>query len=183
MKIRRHRFNIYLVALLGVVLLSGCETESSKRKHPLSSLRVHQEIRPNSAGTSEEVSVFREHPVRIVVDKTPFVTEANVKQAKVMDAVGGFVLSIEFDKKGTWLLEQFSSATRGKHILIYCQFVNPNESKINKGRWLAAPRIKGTISDGLLVFTPDATREEAQQIAAGLNEVAKKLETGKELNW
>jgi hypothetical protein len=183
MKIRWRRFNIYLVTAMSALLLWGCETESSKRKHPVASLRLHQEIRPNTAGTSEEVSVFREHPVRLVVDKTPFLTEANVKEAKVLDSVGGFVLSVEFDKKGTWLLEQFSSATRGKHIVIFSQFANTNESKINSGRWLAAPRMKSTISDGLITFTPDASREETQQIAKGLNEVAKRLETGKEINW
>ena len=52
-------------------------------------------------------------------------------------------------------------------------------SQLNAGRWLAAPLVQTHITDGLLVFTPDATREEADQIAAGLNTVAKKLQTGK----
>ena len=43
-----------------------------------------------------------------------------------------------------------------------------------EGRWLAAPRINKRIADGVLVFTPDATREEAEQIALGLNNLAQK---------
>ena len=42
-------------------------------------------------------------------------------------------------------------------------------------RWLAAPVISHRISDGVLVFTPDATREEAEEIALGLNNVSKKV--------
>jgi hypothetical protein len=44
-------------------------------------------------------------------------------------------------------------------------------------RWLAAPVISHRIGDGVLVFTPDATREEAEEIALGLNNVAKKTHT------
>ena len=44
-----------------------------------------------------------------------------------------------------------------------------------EARWLAAPRISQRIKDGVLVFTPDATREEAERIVRGLNNVAIKL--------
>ena len=183
MKICWHRFNTYLAALVSLALFCGCHTEKSKKKHVVAALRLHQELRPDPAGHTEDAVIDREHPVKISVAKEPFLTEARVKEARVLDSLGGFVLSIQFDRKGTWLLEQYSAATKSKHIAVYCQFIGPNEEKLNLGRWLAAPRIQARITDGLLIFTPDATREEAEQIALGLNNVAKQLENNKESDF
>ena len=58
-------------------------------------------------------------------------------------------------------------------IAIFSQF----GEEMKDYRWLAAPVINRRISDGVLVFTPDATREEAEEIALGLNNVAKKVHT------
>ena len=43
---------------------------------------------------------------------------------------------------------------------MYCRFPDP--------RWLAAPVFTKRITDGVLVFTPDCTREEADRIVKGL---------------
>ncbi len=40
------------------------------------------------------------------------------------------------------------------------------------------PRINRRISNGELVFTPDATREEAERIVKGVNNVSKKIAQG-----
>ena len=40
------------------------------------------------------------------------------------------------------------------------------------GRWLAAPLITHRIGDGVLAFTPDMSRAEADQFVLGLNNVA-----------
>jgi hypothetical protein len=37
--------------------------------------------------------------------------------------------------------------------------------------------INHRIGDGVLVFTPDATRDECEEIAIGLNNVSKKVHT------
>ena len=42
-------------------------------------------------------------------------------------------------------------------------------------RWLAAPVIRKRVTDGILAFTPDASREETELIVRGLNNVAVKL--------
>jgi hypothetical protein len=46
---------------------------------------------------------------------------------------------------------------------------------MKQARWIAAPVIHGRISNGSLVFTPDASREEADEIARGLTNIAKKI--------
>lgn len=186
MKIRASRFNLYLIFLLALGIVAGCASpehkEKSEEKKLLSTLRLHQEISPDPLGRSENAEVDRQNPVRFTVDKEPFLTEASVKEAKVIDVTGGFALQIQFDRQGTWLLEQYT-AKPSKHILVASQFMGPGEEKINAGRWLGAPMVRTHITDGLLIFTPDASREEARRIALGLNNVAKKLATGEDVKW
>ena len=176
------RFNLYLVLVLGLGLVCGCRTAEGKRKSLLSTLRLHQEVNADASGRSQQVSVYREHPVAFTVETAPFLTEANVKEAKVVDTVGGFALRVQFDRQGSWLLEQYTGANRGRHLAIFSQFDNPNEEKLNQGRWLAAPLIHTHITDGLLIFTPDTSRPEAEQIALGLNNVAQQAQD-KEPRW
>ncbi len=183
MKIRWDRFNLYLLLGLALALICGCQTPEGKRKKVASTFHLHQETNPDPMGRTEQVPIYRQQPVMFTVEKTPFLTEADVKAAKVIDVLGGFALSIQFDRRGSLLLEQYTTANRGRHIAIFSQFDNPHEQNLNQGRWLAAPKIQNHITDGLLVFTPDATREEAEQIALGLNNVARKLDTGAEFNF
>jgi hypothetical protein len=183
MKICRDRFNIYLAVVLLAGFFCGCASEKASSKHPLTTFRLYQEMKPDPLGGTEEALFLRDRPVKFTVSKEPFLSEAMVKEAKVIDDLGGFALSIQMDRQGSWLLEQYTAASKGKHILVFSQFVEPGEEKLNKGRWLAAPKILNHISDGLLLFTPDASREEADRIALGLNDVAKKLQTGQEVKW
>jgi hypothetical protein len=87
--------------------------------------------------------------------------------------MGGFDLQIQLNQEGTWLLQEYSASNPGKHFAIFSQF----GEKGKESRWLAAPEFANTVSDGLIQFTPDATREEADEIALGLNNIAKKNES------
>ena len=174
MIIQNKRFNIYLMLAVAVGLLCGCSTEASKRKKRVSTFRVHAEMNPDSMGRTEKVQVYRAQPFWMTVGKQPFLTEQLIKSAQVVDVLGGYALQIQFDRQGGWLLEQYTAALRGKHLGIFCQWCSPPQEKLNEGRWLAAPLVHTHIVDGLLIFTPDASREEAEQIALGLNNVAKK---------
>ena len=183
MKIRWSPFNIYLAAACALVLVSACKTEESERKKILTTIRVHLEARADPMGKTDEVSIDRGSPVKLTIDKSPFLTEGSVKAAKVVDVVGGFVLQVQLDKEGTMLLYQYTSANPGKHMAIFSQFHKAGTKDLNESRWLAGPRITGHITDGVLAFTPDATREEADLIVLGLNNLSKKLETGQEPKW
>ena len=177
MMIHWSRFNIYLVLGVTLAVLCGCNTEQRKRDKIVATLSIYAEVERNPNTPGQEASVFRSSPMKFNIAKDPFLSEKFVKEAKVINGVGGFALQLKFDRQGTWLLEQYSTANKGLHLAIFSQFVNPQEEKINDGRFLAAPKIEHRISDGLIVFTPDATREEADQLALGLNNVAKKLGT------
>jgi preprotein translocase subunit SecD len=171
-----HRFNGNLLVTLAVALavVCGCRTERSEREQALSTFRVFLGVNQDAAKRSQPVPVYRDHPVTVNVESEPFLTEANVMEARVVDVVGGFALSIRLDRQGSWLLEQYTAANQGRHLAIQTQFVSPEAPEHHLNRWLAAPLISGRISDGILLFTPDATHEEAEQIAVGLNNVAKK---------
>jgi hypothetical protein len=171
MMIRAQRFNIYLLAALVAAVGCGCKsTEEKKSKNALATLRLHLEAGSDRAKPTQSVPIYREKPVWVNIIKEPFLSEVNVTGASVLDEVGGCALRIQFDDDGKVLLEQCTGGNRGRRIAIFSQFA----SELKDFRWLAAPMINRRISDGVLVFTPDATREEAEEIAIGLNNVAKK---------
>jgi preprotein translocase subunit SecD len=171
-----------LMGILGLaaLLAAGCQSPESKKHEHLATLQLHLEGGMDATNRTETAVISQEPLIQFTVEKAPFLSEGDIKEAKVVDMVGGFSLRLEFDRRGGWLLEQYTLVNRGKHFAIYCQFIAPGEEKLNKGRWLAAPKIQQRISDGVLIFTPQATREEAESIALGLNNVSKKLNTGSE---
>jgi preprotein translocase subunit SecD len=174
MKIRWCRFNIYLAFALVAVAVCGCRTSpESKAKKQLSTLRLHLEAGRDASEATQLVPVYRLHPFMVNVQKMPFLNESNVSEAKVVDVVGGFALRIQFDHAGAAMLEQYTVANRGKKVAVFSQF----GGELATLRWLAAPFISRRIIDGVFVFTPDANREEAEEIARGLNNVAKKTRT------
>jgi hypothetical protein len=179
MTIRWPRFNLYLrLALaLTLALASGCMSpEEQAKRHP-AKISIHLETRPDGTNLNEAVPIYRKEPVMVNVERIAFVNELNVADAKVIDVVGGFALRLQFDRQGTWLLEEKSTASASKRFAIFCKF-GPN---LRISRWLAAPVISGRISDGVLTFTPDATREEAEVIAQGLSNVGR--EVSKKTQW
>jgi preprotein translocase subunit SecD len=181
----RYRFNVYLLIACAALLAFGCQTEKKKEvkqekkeekpkeKKQLSNLRIHMEVSEMPGDFSTRVPIYRKDTsITVNVDKDPFLTEVNVTSAKVMDVIGGFALRIEFDHEGALLLENYTTANPGRRIAIFSVFGKGPEEH----RWLGAPLIAKRITDGVLVFTPDASREEAERIAKGLNNVHEELE-------
>ena len=169
MKVLARRFNIYLALAVLLGLAGGCQTGKSEKE--VGALRVHIEVSPDPAGTSQDISVLRSNPVLITIKREPILTEANIVSAKVIDARGGFAIEIKFDENGTWLLEQYSAANPGSHFVIGGQW----SEKRGDSRWLAAPIITHRIAGGVLAFTPDCSREEADQLVLRLNNVVKQI--------
>ena len=170
MKAWTRRFNIYLSVDMVFVLVNGCKTDEKDKQ--LSTLRVHIEAgNVGDPSLLRTITMVRSNPVLITIARDPVLTEANVLAAKVVDNQGGFAIEVQFDENGSWLLEQYSSANPGRHFVIFSLWGDtPAQS-----RWLAAPLIAHRIGNGRLVFTPDASREEAEKVALGLNNAAKKF--------
>lgn len=179
MMVSAGRFNLYLVILVGLMGFSGCKTAPEKKQ--MSAVRLHMEMNPDSSGRSKPTPIYRASPVIINLETAPFVTEGNIKSASVVDTIGGFAVRLEFERRGAWLLEQYTSMHSGKRVGIYGEFVYPPGSKTNNVRWMAAPVISKRIDDGVLIFTPDATLEESHSWVLGLNNLAKKIDD--QLKW
>ena len=160
-------FNIYLLCL--IALATGCSSARKKEKE-LSTLRFHLETNPDGTQRNAAVMIGRKDPFPVNIEKQPFLTEAHLQHASVIDALGGHQIMLQFDRQGTWLLEQYSTAAREKRVAI--------SSAFPEARWLAAPRIGRRIADGVFVFTPDASREEADRIVRGLNLMVKEIAKG-----
>ena len=161
MRIRVLWFNTYLLLALALALSAGCQSGKTKDpakrgKNEEASLRLHLEVNPDGSDRNAPVSIGREHPFSLNVEKTAFVTEFQIEQASVLDGLGGFSIAIQFNKQGSFLLEMVTTANKGKHLAISAEF--------GEMRWLAAPLITRRLGEGQLVFTPDATREEAERI-------------------
>lgn len=178
----RFRFNLYL--LLCAALAVGCATTTEEEKLAkekekadkklAAAMSFYPEVQAQSMDFSKRVSIVREHPFTVTVDSSPLLTEANIAEASLVEGAAGFALQIQFDREGSWLLENYSSANPGRRLAVLCQF----GEKMKESRWLAAPLVPKRISTGVVYFTPDASREEAEQIVRGLNNVAKKIQEG-----
>ncbi|HUR46080.1 MAG TPA: hypothetical protein VMZ27_09420 [Candidatus Saccharimonadales bacterium] len=168
MDTRWHRFNTILPLMLVALLGMGCKTTEKK---VASVLRMHLEMNPDGTERTATVPIGRDKAFYVNIEKAWFLDEGHVQHAAVVDDVGGFQISLQFDKRGTSLLEQYTVAHKGSRVAIHGVF--------GKDRWLAAPVIMKGISDGKYMFTPDATREEADRLVLGLNKVGNKLDEGR----
>jgi hypothetical protein len=171
MKSRSTLFNGFLVFLL-LVAVTACKTSEERRRSKLmSSLRIHVEADRGNSDRDSAITVHRAHPIYLNIDREAVLDESNVAAATVIEQPGDlFAVEIKFDRRGSWILERTTVMNKGKHLAVFSQFGH-------QARWLAAPEITAKNSSGHLVFTPDATREEADEFVRGLNNVAKKLES------
>lgn len=163
------RFNIYLLLALAV-LAGGCSTDKDPTKKLMATFRVHLQTRADDSNRTIAVPVLRANPVTIVVEKEPFLNEANVVSADIVEVVGGFDLRVQLDQEGTYLLQNYSAGHIGQHAAIFSQF----GEKGKQARWLGVIKFTRVITSGIIQFTPDTTRAEADFVAIGLNHVGKK---------
>lgn len=168
MKSPPRRINNYLAALLACAVLAGCaSTEDREQKKAQAIVQLFLEAEFDTGDKTEVVPVCRSAPVPVRIFKTPFLDSGSLIDASMADTLGGFAIVLRFDFHGTLALEHASTAYKGNRVAVHAQFP--------ERRWLAAPRVSTRITDGVFAFTPDATREEAQRIVHGLNNVAIKI--------
>jgi hypothetical protein len=168
---RPAHINLILLALLlpGISGLAGCNLRKLGKDHDTATLRVHLECNPQLLDRVEKISVLRAAPMQISIERYPFLSEKQIESARVLDRDTGHVLSIKFNQEGTRLLEHYSALNSYKRFAIRSQF--RQETNVFD-RWLAAPVIRGRIGDGVLTFSPDASREECDVLVRGWNKVA-----------
>jgi hypothetical protein len=197
MKFWIRRFNSYLLAMvLGVIFALDARGASSspakppktkssqtnapaadanskdakpekRNKHETSTIRVHLEIENDGTQRCKEVRIDRVLPIKITLDASPVLDERDVDKAELIEAMGGFAIRVHFNDHGVTVLDATTTSYRGQRLAIFSSF--------GENRWLAAPMITQRIRDGVLTFTPDATREESERMVNGLNNQAAKI--------
>jgi hypothetical protein len=169
MKSRFRWFNIYLLAT-GLAGVSGCKTPEESRHDDMGAvLRLYLEASPDSTDHYQKVEISG---VQLFATKSHVLDEASVAHAAVVSTRdGGYAFQVDFDDHGKLVLDSVTAEGRGRHLLLYTQF---GVKKTLQDRWLAAPLITRRVSTGQLLFTPNATRDEANDIALGLNNLAQK---------
>jgi preprotein translocase subunit SecD len=176
------RFNLYLWVVAGCFLGSAlgslaADSHSATNAKPAKFkklkgpvvMKFHMEARADVTGRSSTASIGRSTPFAVTIEKEAFLSEQYITEAVVVpDTLGGFQLRIRCSQKGRWLLEQYSTEKKGRRIAVFCAFEK-------EARWLAAPLVEKPVTDGILAFTPDTTREEADQLAEALTRQGKDI--------
>ena len=171
MKVWSGWFNVFLGVAM-VAGLFGCrstdeERQRRKQAKEKTALQCCLEVNPDGTERVKIVHILRSNPVAVSVDSKPILIERDVEEASVVDDMGGFGIKIQFNPHGARVLEMISTSYKGQKLAIFSQF--------DQDRWLAAPVISQNITNGVIVFTPDASREEAERIVRGLNNLAKEV--------
>src|ERR1051325_5408464 len=137
MRIRAQRLNIYFLLVAGIWWTCSCTGPEHGRTKEAATIAIHIETSSHSGEKAARVSVFRASPIELTVEKQPFVTEAFLSEAHVISVMDGFSITVQLDRRGTLLLEQYSAGNLGRHFAIEVQFGKQLEHQ----RWLAAPVI------------------------------------------
>jgi hypothetical protein len=175
MNLREAPFNLYLVGLTAAltVIWVGCSTSPETRRRD----KVHYtelwlyESAPDTFIDTNKTMAITVANIPFLVRKTPFLTEASLEDAQVVDSPGGgYALQLRFDDHGRFELDNFTASHRWQHLVIFARYgVRKEQDEVPlKEAWLAAPLITRQINDGVLTFTPSARREELYSILDGL---------------
>ena len=145
MKIHRTRFNIYLCLLTVAFGIVGHaansapaqnapkpkptaaeeakrKAEEKKHRKEASTIRFHVETSSLGGERSQEVSVLRSQPIKLWVERDPFINEGNVVHASVEEQNEAFSISIKLDRRGIWMLENITASNAGKRLAIRSRF-------------------------------------------------------------
>ena len=165
---QRNINGIFWACALAALFLGCKTTEEKKAAKEETILKLHLEKTKDNSADQVEVPVYRQRPVTLNIDTKEFLNNMDVVEASVVDVQGGFGIRLVFDDHGKRVLENLTARNIGFHIVVNAAWPPEN-------RWLAAPRITRRLSDGTLVFTPDATREETERIVRGVNNLSKRI--------
>lgn len=143
------------------------QTKKKTSRRIFSTFLIHVEATDDGTHRYIQVPIDRKSPLKLTIDRNPVLLEEHLKDAAVVDDMGGFVIRIRCNERGTMVLDAMTNDNRGRRLVLFSNF--------GQDRWLAAPLITKRIRDGVLTFTPDATREEAERIVDGLNNTLAKL--------
>ena len=168
MKLLLPRFNIILAMLL--LFAAACKSsEEKKRAKEASFLRFHVESNVDGTRHNSQVTIYRANPMILGVEINAALDEGFMDKVELVtvDEFGNYAIKVTFNEQGAKRLDYVTSSFKGRRLAVNARWTET--------RWLAAPLITKRITNGIFIFTPDASREEAERIVSGLNNVIAKL--------
>ena len=175
----RPRINFYLFAVNALLLAAlagtpglGCaERDQHGNKLKPAQLRLHLESYQDVPERLTTITMGRAAPFSYSVERGSFLKDDQILAATLLENEGLYSIRIKLDHQGQTILNQLSSANSGKRIAVWADF--------GEVRWVGSVRIEKRITNGELTFTPDTTREEAEQIVEGVNYLTKLYRKGR----
>jgi hypothetical protein len=124
-----HKFNIYL-ALASLLWAAGCGGYNKAKafsKQEQSTMRLYLEgNRGDVAGTGTVLVTRNRYEYNI--DRAPFLKEDDLVAADMINEPGpdgGFFIELHFNEHGALMLDMLTTANKGRHIIVFCQFPHP----------------------------------------------------------
>ena len=125
------RFNIYF-SLAAVFFAAGCASNNPNHsKKEQTTMRLYMESTHADLTHVGTVLVTRDK-VPFMVDKEPFLDEADITKAALVDDPSGdgtFSIQLGFNDHGSLILEMMTTSNKGRHIIIFSQFPIPGEKQ------------------------------------------------------
>jgi hypothetical protein len=168
MKLPLSRFNIILAMFL--LLPLGCKTsEERKKAKEATFMRFHIESNVDGTQHNMRVPVYRSNPIMVGVERDATLDEGFMDKVELVtvDEFGNYAIKVTFNEQGAKRLDYVTSTYKGRRFVV--------QARWTETRWLAAPLVTKRITDGVFIFTPDASREECERIISGLKNVIAKL--------
>src|SRR5262245_37681374 len=93
-------FNRILALALALICGAGCQSDQAKKytKNDQASLRLYLEVNRDGTDQNEPELIGREHAFAVNVERRAFLTEFNIEKASIVEAMGGFSISVQFNK-------------------------------------------------------------------------------------
>ena len=116
----------------------------------------------------QEVEIYRAYPEKISIGTREFLDDRDFKDVSLVDTEdGSFKIEFVLNSDGSSILQDITTRYRWRRLVILTNFGDP--------RYMGAPKIERTISDGIVQITPDASREEAERFVLGMKNTIRKL--------
>lgn len=116
----------------------------------------------------QEVEIYRAYPEKISIGTREFLDDRDFRDVSLVDTEdGSFKIEFVLNSDGSSILQDITTRYRGRRMVIFTNFGDP--------RYMGAPKIERTISDGIVQITPDASREEAERFVLGMKNTIRKL--------
>ncbi len=141
---------------------SKAKPKKEKKKKPLKYFRVHVESRRDLPERTVLAKLHSDETVQVPVEKLPALNESHLKRAALIEEPGGYLVQFQFDSVGTKLLEAHSAAANGRHFAVAVDIDGET-------RWIAILLIRRRLSEGVLSFSPAASREDMDRLVRDLN--------------